>query len=350
MDPLAASRLTLNDMFDRYISQKYDLKNTTKAGYIYTYNHLVRNSFGKNRLVNIKYTDVKKFYHSLIVDEGLKPASVENVHTVIHPSLQLAVREELIRINPSDGVMGEIKKSKIWTKPKRHALTIPQQKAFMNFIESDSEATGWVPVITVLLGTGMRIGECLGLRWEDVNFKERYISVNHNFVERPDPDHDMKIVSHIQTPKTEAGKRTIPMVDEVFDAFIMEYQIQQCIGFCEEEIDGYSGFIFSTAQGKLYRPGSVNDAIHRCTNKYNRLEKAAAKKEKRDPILLPSFSAHNLRHTFCTRLCENESNLKVIQDIMGHADIKTTMDIYAECTHEKKKEAVSNLQGKIIIK
>ena len=217
-------------MFDRYISQKYDLKNTTKAGYIYTYNHLVRNSFGKNRLVNIKYTDVKKFYHSLIVDEGLKPASVENVHTVIHPSLQLAVREELIRINPSDGVMGEIKKSKIWTKPKRHALTIPQQKAFMNFIESDSEATGWVPVITVLLGTGMRIGECLGPRWEDVNFKERYISVNHNFVERPDPDHDMKIVSHIQTPKTEAGKRTIPMVDEVFDAFIMEYQIQQCIG------------------------------------------------------------------------------------------------------------------------
>ncbi len=350
LDPLAASRLTLNDMFDRYISQKYDLKNTTKAGYIYTYNHLVRDSFGKNRLVNIKYTDVKKFYHSLIVDEGLKPASVENVHTVIHPSLQLAVREELIRINPSDGVMGEIKKSKIWTKPKRHALTIPQQKAFMNFIESDSEATGWVPVITVLLGTGMRIGECLGLRWEDVNFKERYISVNHNFVERPDPDYDMKIVSHIQTPKTEAGKRTIPMVDEVFDAFIMEYQIQQCIGFCEEEIDGYSGFIFSTAQGKLYRPGSVNDAIHRCTNKYNRLEKAAAKKEKRDPILLPSFSAHNLRHTFCTRLCENESNLKVIQDIMGHADIKTTMDIYAECTHEKKQEAVSNLQGKIIIK
>ena len=83
LDPLAASRLTLNDMFDRYISQKYDLKNTTKAGYIYTYNHLVRNSFGKNRLVNIKYTDVKKFYHSLIVDEGLKPASVENVHMVI---------------------------------------------------------------------------------------------------------------------------------------------------------------------------------------------------------------------------------------------------------------------------
>ena len=79
-------------------------------------------------------------------------------------------------------------------------------------------------------------------------------------------------------------------------------------------------------------------------------DKEEAKKEKREPLMIPHFTCHCIRHTFCTRLCENESNLKVIQDIMGHADIKTTMDIYAECTHEKKQEAVSNLQGKIIIK
>ena len=62
---------------------------------------------------------------------------------------------------------------------------------------------------------------------------------------------------------------------------------------------------------------------------------------------MPRFSAHNLRHTFCTRFCENESNLKVIQDIMGHADITTTMDIYAEATQEKKQEVMANLQAKI---
>ena len=66
--------------------------------------------------------------------------------------------------------------------------------------------------------------------------------------------------------------------------------------------------------------------------------------------MLPKFSAHNLRHTFCTRLCENESNLKVIQDIMGHKDIQTTMDIYAEATQEKKQEVVAKLTGKIVIK
>ena len=67
------------------------------------------------------------------------------------------------------------------------------------------------------------------------------------------------------------------------------------------------------------------------------------------PFLLPEFSAHHLRHTFCTRLCENETNLKVIQTVMGHKDIQTTMDIYAEATEEKKQEIMANLQGKIIV-
>ena len=72
-----------------------------------------------------------------------------------------------------------------------------------------------------------------------------------------------------------------------------------------------------------------------------------AKAEGREPILLPKFSAHQLRHTFCTRFCENETNLKVIQSIMGHSDITTTMDIYADATQEKKQEIMANLNGKI---
>ena len=66
-------------------------------------------------------------------------------------------------------------------------------------------------------------------------------------------------------------------------------------------------------------------------------------------MLIRQFSVHNLRHTFCTRFCENETNLKVIQDIMGHADITTTMNIYAEATKEKKQQAMANLNGKIKI-
>ena len=68
-----------------------------------------------------------------------------------------------------------------------------------------------------------------------------------------------------------------------------------------------------------------------------------AKKQHREAVLLPDFSAHHLRHTFCTRLYEKETNLKVIQSVMGHKDIQTTMDIYAEATEEKKQESFERL-------
>ena len=71
--------------------------------------------------------------------------------------------------------------------------------------------------------------------------------------------------------------------------------------------------------------------------------------EHREPILLPHFSCHHLRHTFCTRFCENETNIKVIQAVMGHANIETTMDIYAEVTDMKKTEAIEKLSHNLNI-
>lgn len=80
---------------------------------------------------------------------------------------------------------------------------------------------------------------------------------------------------------------------------------------------------------------------------YNAEEVVNASKQHREPVLIPHFSCHHLRHTFCSRFCENETNLKVIQSIMGHANIETTMDIYAEVTDAKKQEAIENLAHKL---
>ena len=90
------------------------------------------------------------------------------------------------------------------------------------------------------------------------------------------------------------------------------------LGFGNSEIDGFRDFVFSTSEGNAYTPESVNRAIKRVYEDYNKKEKEASEKEDRETLLLPHFSAHNLRHTFCTRLCENESNLKVIQAVRGH--------------------------------
>lgn len=345
IDPKAPEKTTLNQLFDRYIGQKYDLKATTKTNYIYMYDRFVRDGFGKRKIIDIKYTDIKKFYYDLILNKTLKANTLDTIHTVLHPSFQMAVRDGLLRQNPTEGVMAEIKKSHIWEKPKRHALTIPQQKAFVNFIRSDRRFKGWEPILTVLLGTGMRIGECTGLRWDDLDFERRIITVDHTLTNSPSGD---GVTRHIHTTKTRAGTRTIPMIDEVFDAFLQEYEVQRCIGYKSETIDGYTNFVFVTSTGGTVTGSSVNRAITEIIRAYNEMENEKAKDEDREPLLLPHFSAHSLRHTFCTRFCENETNLKVIQSIMGHADITTTMDIYAEATAEKKEEIMANLQGKII--
>lgn len=346
--PGNADKITVNEMYDKYMSQKYNLKPSTRNNYKYCYDHFVRPTFGRKFLTKIKYSDVKDFYNWLMFEQGLQPNTLDNIHTQLHPTFDLAVKDDLIRKNPTDGAMTEIKKNTAAFRRKRHALTAPQQKAFMNHLCENYQFHGWEPIITVLLGTGMRIGECLAITWNDLDFDKRIIKVAKTLTYRPEPGNGC--VVHISTPKTEAGERTIPMNDDVYDAFLEEYQIQKVLGFGNSEIDGFRDFVFSTSEGNAYTPESVNRAIKRVYEDYNKKEKEAAEKEDREPLLLPHFSAHNLRHTFCTRLCENESNLKVIQSVMGHSDIQTTMDIYAECTQEKKQEVFANLNGKIMVK
>jgi integrase len=339
--------MTLNQLYDRYMEQKYDIKSSTRATYMYMYNRFVRDDFGKHKISKIKYTDIKKFYYSLILDKALKSNTINGIHAQLHPAFQMAVRDGLLRINPTDGIMSEIKKSHMSEEHKRHALTIPQQTAFMNYIKSHRKYIGWLPIITVLLGTGMRIGECLGLRWNDLDFENRIISINHNFVNHPNGEGSC--IKKINTPKTESGIRTIPMIDEVYEAFLQEYEMQKCVGFCSEVIDGYTNFVFVTANGTIYAKSSVNKVICQITDEYNAEEKVNAEQENREPLIIPHFSVHNLRHTFCTRVCENETNIKVIQSLMGHSSIETTMNIYAEATNEKKQEVMANLNGKIIL-
>ncbi len=133
------------------------------------------------------------------------------------------------------------------------------------------------------------------------------------------------------------------MLDTVKDAFEMMQEEQVESGLDDTEIDGMTGFIFCNRYGNVPNPQCVNRAIKRIIADYNAGEEVASKKQHRNAVLLPDFSAHNLRHTFCTRLCEKETNLKVIQSVMGHKDIQTTMDIYAEATEEKKQESFERL-------
>ncbi|OON87476.1 site-specific integrase [Oribacterium sp. C9] len=346
LDIYAQGKATINDTFDRYISTKYELRDSTKDGYLYFYDHFVRDNFGMKKLIEVKYSDVLQYYHYLMNELNVSISSVETIHGLLHPTFNLAVRDDIIRKNPTDGVMAEISKKCNKEVGVRHALTRDQQRVFMDYMAKHPVYYHWWPLFTVLLGTGCRIGECLGLRWDDLDFEKRIISVNHSIVYRYSTQKKDTMIS-VSLPKTKAGIRTIPMLDIVKDAFDIEKEEQAVTGGNTQVIDGMRGFIFCNRFKKVHNPQSVNDTIRRICKNYNAEEVLNAKKEGREPIILPDFSCHHLRHTFCTRLCETETNLKVIQDIMGHRDIKTTMNIYAEATQEMKQKSFENLAAKL---
>jgi integrase len=131
------------------------------------------------------------------------------------------------------------------------------------------------------------------------------------------------------------------MLDFVKEAFRMEREYQQAMGIkCEVTIDGYTDFIFVNREGGTYHQGTMNKTIRRITRDCN--DEVLMKGED-DPVLLPHFSCHSLRHTFTTRMCEAGVNVKVIQDTLGHADISTTLGIYADVTREFKKQEFAGL-------
>lgn len=343
LDIYVAGKAKLNFVFDRYISTKTELRETTYTNYVYMYDRFIRDGFGENKIGDIKYSDVLYFYYDLINNKGLQINSLETIHTILHPTFQLAVRDEIIRNNPSDGVMAEIKKKSKDKKKTRHALTVEQQRAFMNYIAESPVYNNWNLIFTVLLGTGCRIGEVVGLRWSDVDFEKRTIDINHSMTYYPRKKDTYKCEFKVSLPKTESGIRVIPMMEPVYEVLKEEYDKRKEEGFCPVVVDGMSGFIFINRFGMIHNPASINRAIRRIYESYNAEEIVKAKKEKREPLLIPHFSCHHLRHTFCSRFCENETNIKVIQQIMGHASVETTMDIYAEINDGKLQESMEAL-------
>lgn len=346
LDVYTAGNADLNFLFDRYISTKSDLASTTKTNYLYMYDRFVRGGFGKMLIRDIKYSDLKCFYIYLIEEKGMRYNTLGTINTILHPTFNLGVRDDLIRKNPCQGVFSELRKA-YGKDDKRHALKLEEQRAFMDYL-SNSEFVRWKPLFVVLLGTGCRVGEVIGLRWSDVDFDMRQIDINHNLTYYPREDKGNKCEYRISSTKTAAGVRVIPMTDPVAEAFLKEKKWQEETGIINEaEVSGMSGFVFCNRFGEMQNSKNVNRTIKRIVNHYNQEEELKAKKEKREALILPYFSCHVLRHTFCSRCAEAEMPLPALKEIMGHSDISTTMNIYTEISTEKKAEALQNVVDKI---
>ena len=329
------NNLTINDLYNSWIQLKRGLKDNTFSNYKYMYTQFVEPDFGKNKLVDLKRSDVRGFYNFLAEERHIQVNTIDSIHTVLHQVLELGVEDDYLRYNPSDNALKELKKARNFETKRRRALTVPEQELFESFLSKQGQYHRWYPIFIIMLYTGMRVGEITGLRWCDIDLEDETISVNHTLVYYDKRDEERCTFS-INTTKTKAGDRTIPMLPKVKDAFLMEKEYQEECGLRSKAVvDGYRDFIFVNRFGNVQHQGTLNKALRRIIRdcNYDVLDRDHSE----DVTILPNFSNHSLRHTFTTRMCEAGVNIKAMQSILGHADAETTLDIYAEATKDLKK-------------
>ena len=244
----------------------------------------------------------------------------------------------------SDSNVDEIKKSHSYKTEKKSGLTIGEQNLFLAFLKKRAVYRHWYPIFAIMIGSGLRVGEITGLRWCDIDMDKGIIDVNHNLVSICHRDPGSKSSSYLEchSPKTKASIRKIPMMGFVKEAFEMQREYLKDAGLeCNTVIDGYTDFIFLNKDGMTLHQGVLNKALKRIIRDCNDAE---FDKDPAPEVLLPGFSCHSLRHTFTTRCIEAGVNVKVLQKWLGHDDITTTLNIYADCTQEMIEKSLDGLE------
>lgn len=339
-----ARNTTLDDIYQLWFQLKKGvIKLHTLQNYAYYYNYFIYPEFGSQRVIDIKKSDIRLFYNKLFDQRKIKTRTIESVHGILCQLLQLAVDDCFIRINPASNALRDLKKSHSFEAEKRRALTVDEQNLFVKSLIGNPQNAHFLPVFLTLTFTGMRVGEATAIQWQDIDWDANVIHVNKTLVYF---DHGGKERCRyaVTTCKTPSSVRDIPMLQIVRNALIEEKRKQDELGIrCNVNIDGYSDFVFLNRYGSVMNQTVLNKALRRITRDTNDaiLEN---KKDDEDVLLLPPFSCHSLRHSFATRLCEQSVNLKTIQAVLGHSDVKTTMNIYVDATNDMNQSEMKRFE------
>ena len=269
-------------------------------------------------------THLNKLYADLLADgrrpgkgdrrgkgKGLSPRTVAYIHTILHRCLGDAARDGLVQRNVA--TLARPPKQGGSVKAEQRTWSAAELRAFLSHIEAD--ARPWLyPVVHVAGTTGLRRGEVLGLRWSRVDLDAARLSIQETVV----------CVGHevcFSTPKTSKGKRSVPL-DPTTVEVLRELRANQK----NRRLDR-SDLVFSDDSGNPLDPETVSLVFNR------RVQTSG----------LPRIRFHDLRHTFATLALSANVPLKVVSDILGHANISITGDCYSHVIPSMQEDATSRV-------
>lgn len=251
-------------------------------------------TLGKTRLDRLDPLQLQSLYR-VKLDSSLSPRSVRIIHATLHKALTQAVKWSLIPRNVASLV--ELPKD---SRKEINALNERQVKRLLAAVEGDKLEALYVLAVT----TGMRSGELLGLRWEDVDLEAGTLQVRRTVFN-----------GRIEAPKTSKSRRNIKLTSNSVQALRVHPRVGE--------------WIFCTGVGT---PISVH-------NLYNRSWKPLLKKAD-----LPHIRLHDLRHTCATLLLTKGVHPKIVQELLGHSSISITLDTYSHVLPNLQERAVEAME------
>jgi integrase len=304
-----------------------------------SYENIVRNHItprlGHIRLAALRKSDVDEFYRALLRDGradgkgGLSVKSVRNVHIVLHKSLRDAAARERIAQNPASGAVLPSYRG-MGAKRRLEALTLGEQRALTSLCGADAAGTA----VATALGTGLRMGELLGLRWDDVDFEANTIRISRQLSRLKDytPGAKSKTRLILETgTKTDASARVIPVDDALMKRLFHYKNAQAAVPSQTPSGPAPYDMVFTGRDGGFLDPATFRYQYRRL------LEKAGAGR----------YTVHALRHTFATRALEAGVPVKAVSQILGHAGSRITMDTYSHVLPAFQAEMMARIAGYI---
>ena len=322
---------TLDNQFEIWKMSKVNLKEQTREGYEYLYNAYIRGKLGKRYLDEITTFDIKCHYSALVVDKRVSCETIGKVQNVLFQIFRSAKEAGFILSNPAEQAARDFERDHSKHSSNRKGIFKEEADLLLDFVKKSEAYNHWYPLIYFFINTGMRISEMAGLRWQDINYKNRELSVDHAII-YCNRTHNKKARLKAAPPKTAAGYRKIPLKKKAFTLLEQEKEYQSSENIvCKSVVDGYTDFVFLTREGTPITQAPINRALERIVQAFNDSD---IHNKQGKIVILPKLTTHSFRHTFANILCEENVNLKVMQMLLGQSDISTTLDIYTRVNEE----------------
>ena len=282
------SDVTLKEYSAAWLNRKRKLKQTTRINYKKFLDEYINPTLGHKRISEITVDDVQAMLDKY---KHLSRKTLHDARMILHQILRYAISDGIITRNPCESADIDIPSDKV---TEREALPLEQFKDILaNMPKLAPQDRRYLALI---MYTGMRRGEALGLRWEDIDMDAKYLSIRRNVI------HPQQNTPIITTPKTKAGRRSIPMD---------EYLIEALKPFGTEGyvVGGESPLTLSAFRAMNVR---INAAID-----------------------MHGATAHTLRHSYLTYAVGETTDFKTVQGISGHADLSVLLNKYAHIQKDK---------------